>query len=641
MLNMKKTGISSTSGMMKKCCLSKVAAAVMVSLTCSTSVTAIEFSLSDDWYGSFDSTISYGISYRVEDRDENLIGKYNNDPVGIFPGNGITPVGAWSNNIDDGNLNFDTGIFSNVLKGTHELDFQYAGKFGVFARATWFYDTELEDNDREFRQLTDAALNQHGSDIEMLDAYFWASFDVGDKPAQIRAGEMVVNWGESTFIQHSISEANPLDLAKLRVPGSELKEAFIPVQTLWGTIDLSDSFTLEAYVQFEWEHVDLDAPGTYFSTNDFLGEGGEVIWLNFGQVADIPNDQYGTDLPPEALALVGTSQAFRESDREADDDGQWGVRLGWYSEALNSTEFGFYYINYHNKRPIISANGHNGRSVTGFAEYLEDIELYGVSFNTVVQGGFLEGLSIAGEFSYRQDEPLQIDDIELLFEALEPIGGVALGTSQIPGTVRPGEEISGYRLFDTMQFQTTFTQLLGPRFGASQSTFLLEAGATYIDNLPDQDELRFDAPGTPRSANPAREGNGFAFLADDDAVCATSASDHTTGEPILVQCEGLETNEHGEDFSWGYRMLFSLNYNDVFAGWNATPRIVFQHDVKGTTPSPIANFIEDRKSVGISVAFDYQSVWRVNTAYNIFTGGGTANLLSDRDFASINVSYSF
>ena len=62
-----------------------------------------------DWSGSWDNTISYGISIRGEDPDPAFIGK----------GNGGTAEAIID---DDGNLNWDSGdIFSNVIKGTSEI----------------------------------------------------------------------------------------------------------------------------------------------------------------------------------------------------------------------------------------------------------------------------------------------------------------------------------------------------------------------------------------------------------------------------------------------------------------------------------------------------------------------------------------
>lgn len=54
-------------------------------------------------------------------------------------------------------------------------------------------------------------------------------------------------------------------------------------------------------------------------------------------------------------------------------------------------------------------------SLTGLLEYPEDIKLYGVSFNT----SFGE-ISFQGEIAYRPNLPLQVDDIDVAFAALQP-----------------------------------------------------------------------------------------------------------------------------------------------------------------------------------------------------------------------------
>ncbi len=557
-----------------------------------------------EWEGSFDTTISVGSSWRIENQDGRLIGR------GKTGDNGVMGQ-SFSHNGDDGNLNFHKGdAFSQVLKGVHEFGLQHSSGVGFFLRGSWFYDNKLKNgdfryygtsstntpgfNDPRFNGFSDAALDKQGSDARMLDAYIYHTWQFEESALQVRLGEQVVNWGESTFIQHSISEANPIDVTKLRVPGAELKEAFIPVQTLWASYDLSDTVTLEAYAQFEWEHVRVDEPGTYFATQDFLGESGQYIWLGFTLNGA---DEYTP------------SVAFRTADRDARDDGQFGVKLSWYAEDLGDTEFGFYYLNYHNKRPIISARKFNflAGGVTGFLEYLEDIELYGISFNTATDFG----LSIAGEVSSRVDEPLQVDDVELLFATLDGLS-VPTGTSQLNASGPAGTEISGYRLFDTIQGQMTLTHLFGPGAGASQWTGLMEVGFNQIENMPSQDVLRFEAPGTARSGNPARAG-----------------------------FEGVETNNFADDFSWGYRLVLKADFSDVFDGWNMSPRVIFQHDVEGITPAPISNFVEGRKAMALGVAFDYLKEWKVDFAYNQYFGGGTQNLLSDRDFVALTASYSF
>ena len=542
----------------------------------------------------------------MEDRDISRIGHTNLADLEGVPYSSIDFTrGAWSNNNDDSNLNFDKGdAFSRAFKVTSEFGLEHTSGFGFFVRGTGVYDPEIMGgHERRRKPISEEAAENHGKNFRLLDAYMYHTVDFAETSMQWRLGQQVISWGESTFIQHGLSEINAIDVTKLRVPGSEIKEGLIPVETLWASMDLSDTLSLEAYVQFEWEKFRTDEPGTYFATQDFAGETGESIHLGFGTV---PEGTLGTE-------------AYRIDDRDAKDDGQFGIKLAWLAEDWNYTEFGFYYVNYHNKRPLISANawgnaivdGAPTQAVTGFFEYLEDIQMFGLSFNTSTDGG----MSIAGEMTYRKDEPLQIDDVELLFATLEPIGQIPSGTSQIPGGADLGDEISGYRLLDTVQLQTTFTKFMGPTWGADQWVVLVEVGANMILDMPEEGDLdfvRFEAPGTFRSGNDLR-----------------------------IPFEGKTENSFADDFSWGYRLVSKWDYTDVIGGWNMSPRIVLQHDVSGITPGPISNFIEDRKAVTLGLGLDFQARWKADIGYSMFSGAGTQNVMGDRDFAAINVSYSF
>ncbi len=163
---------------------------------------------------TWDTTISWGAQYRLDDPDPAIIGLASR-------GN------AFSVNGDDGNLNYDTGIFSNVLKLTSEMDLR--GKSaGAFVRFRAFYDYENEDGDRLRTPLSKEALKRVGSRADVLDAFVWKKFNLGSRPAEIRIGEQVLSWGESTFIQGGINAINPIDVSAIRVPGAELRDALLP-----------------------------------------------------------------------------------------------------------------------------------------------------------------------------------------------------------------------------------------------------------------------------------------------------------------------------------------------------------------------------------------------------------------------------
>ena len=63
-----------------------------------------------DWYGSFDTTISYGASWRADDYDPADVGKaWNNPAIAatglIYSDEQRAALGRWSTNDDDGDLN--------------------------------------------------------------------------------------------------------------------------------------------------------------------------------------------------------------------------------------------------------------------------------------------------------------------------------------------------------------------------------------------------------------------------------------------------------------------------------------------------------------------------------------------------------
>ena len=77
---------------------------------------AINFqSASGDWSGSWDTTIGYGQGWRVSGRDCQLIAMANG-------GCGYSP------NIDEGDLNYGKGTFTQAVTGVTELSPQLQGQ---------------------------------------------------------------------------------------------------------------------------------------------------------------------------------------------------------------------------------------------------------------------------------------------------------------------------------------------------------------------------------------------------------------------------------------------------------------------------------------------------------------------------------
>lgn len=545
-----------------------------------------------------DTAITVGGSVRLEERSDDLVGIANGGT-------------AFSVNGDDGNLNYDKGDFFSIAgKVTSELTLKHEN-LKLFARGLYLYDAVGRDdetitiNNFGFNPATgvrtpagsttraerpEATREEIGDNTELLDLYLQGDFEIFDRLLTLRVGRQLVSWGESSFIPNGINVVNAFDLSKLRVPGRELRDAFRPSSMLWGVMDLTDTVSVEAFLQIRWDETRPDPKGSYFSTNDFATIGADFVMLGFGLT---PEGTPGSTVP-------------RAADRAPNDNEQGGIALRWFSSALGDTEFGLYAMNYHSRLPVFSAISASTSPDSGryFAEYPEDVKMFGLSFNTTVFGA-----SLSGEYSLHKDAPLQIDDIELLFAALG-------FPNKIGAFVGGGKYIPGFKRFDISQIQFSLLKTLGPHnyIGANDVVLLFEAGANYVHSMPDASVLPLDAPGTYRKAPP----------------------------DLVARSPGTEDLEnYADDFSTGYRFVAQAKYLRSFAGFNVLPRLIFFHDVHGTTPRPDSTFVHGRKTLGLGVTFAHIDDWSVDFSYNRYFGGGRFNLIHDRDFASANIKYSF
>ena len=115
--------------------------------------------------GSWDTTLTYGQAWRIESRDCRLIAIADG-------GCGRSP------NIDDGDLNYDTDMYSRALKVLTELSLNYRG-VGAFVRASALYD------DAAGNTAAHAAVRRSPKDLvesytRLLDAFVYAKFDLGE-----------------------------------------------------------------------------------------------------------------------------------------------------------------------------------------------------------------------------------------------------------------------------------------------------------------------------------------------------------------------------------------------------------------------------------------------------------------------------
>lgn len=376
-----------------------------------------------DLKGSFNTTLTVGGMFRVSKRDQNLIGQANGGK-------------AYSINTDNGDLNYNTGLVSGSGRMTNELKLDYHN-IGFFGRATFYYDAVNANGSSNDGARTNAftlsstARDQSATYARLLDAYAFGHFDVGSTSTlTVRAGNQVLSWGESTFIPNGINAINPVDVSALHQPGTELKEAFLPVPMISASLGLTNTFSMEAFYQLKWEKTLLDPNGTYFSADDALSPGSRYLSIPFGNPLaldkasqgailtnlSVPNPILGQTIP---IAPFGTNIP-RLNDHNARDDGQFGLAAHYSIPDLNDTELSLFFMRYNNRVPDLSVKvgsfGSFASSPTTFtnnsgyyADYANDIKLYGASFNTSVYG-----VAVQGEYSFRQGQPLQYDAVDII-----------------------------------------------------------------------------------------------------------------------------------------------------------------------------------------------------------------------------------
>ncbi|MCU0767658.1 MAG: DUF1302 domain-containing protein [Gammaproteobacteria bacterium] len=573
--------------------------------------------LPSEFKWNWDNTVSYGLGFRLNDPDRRLIG---------LAAGGT----AYSVNGDDGIQNYDTGIFTNAAKLTSELEWSYRG-IGGFVRAFGFYDYENQSADRVRTELSSGAKRRVGARAELRDAFVYGRFKLGGRPGELRAGWQVINWGESTFIQGGISAINPVDVSALRVPGSELREAFLPLGAVKLSLKPSTSTSFEAFYQFTWEQTYPDPVGSYFSTTDLAGEGATKVMLGFGSAPDtIP---VGTPIPGNPVGVA----VPRVDTVEPSSQGQYGAALRVLLDGLGGTELSAYFVNYHSRLPLIMANtgtaagllqsGNYAASASYFLTYPEDIKLLGFGFNTQLGRS---GIALQGELSHRLDVPLQMDDVEILYAALTPLrllppvpqlapliglGNLLAANNQV-GAYGFSQPITGYRRFDTTQAQITLTKAFSRLLGADQVVLVGEAGWSTVHDMPAQSELRLEAPGT-----------------------------YTSGNEVFTTARVQPATEPASAFptknSWGYVVAGRFEYNNAIGAVNMTPRFSFSQDVSGISPGPGGNFVEGRKGLTLGLALQYRFNWELDVSYTNFFGADRYNLLNDRDFVAANVKFSF
>lgn len=663
--------------------------AAAIPLILAAQANAVEFYFGDVEM-SLDSQLTLGSSWRMEDRDPALT-------------QGITGSDTFAQNDNDGDNNFDKGdAFSQVFKGTHDFQISYEN-FGAFVRGKYWYDAALEDGNKadfddgarissapttRLDKSDGSAFSDEGasdyakfSGAQILDAFVYGEFELGEMPLDVRLGKQVLSWGESTFIQGGINQTNPFDVSALRRPGAELKEGLIPVNMAFASLGVTENLSAELFYQFEHQETVIPHCGTYFSDVDYAAEGCGPVETAAGNI-------------DRDLSFGG------DGIKRPSDDGQFGVAFRYFSEALD-TEFGFYAMNVHSRVPLISGTkatmnelailttnpvvnptpGAGGSGPGGtitfndsvaalmaggldqgtatvsvlaglttnatalsaidsaiftenpyyYVDFPEDQQLAGVSFATNIAG-----VAVSGEVTHKLDVPVQINTTQLVGAILQADGvysaqyasAFAGGVTGIPaGNAAAAASYAEAATEATLgAFGVEVALTADGESAPGYKTFDVTQAQVTAIKLFDQ------VLGANRYALVAEAGYTFVHDLDEDSSIKFKGTCNTAG----TECTNTVT-----EGSWGYRLRVSGDYSDVFAGINLSPVLSFAHDVEGRAPDPGGNFIEDRQTIGLALNAEYANMYTAGLSYTMYEGGGDINGLDDRDYAAVTLGVQF
>ncbi len=286
-------------------------------------------------------------------------------------------------------------------------------------------------------EFTSYARVYAGRNIELYDAFVHSGADIGGHRLAFRLGRHTLTWGESLLLANGISAAQaPVDVTKvLTVPGLQVKDFFMPVNQLSGSLELSSNWSLQSYYQLEYRATRVPAPGTYFSTADIVFDGAENAFFGPGLTP-----RSGTQKPKGAKGQYGVALLYRNPN------------VGW--------DFGAYYLRYTARTPQIYLQLDPTFTPSNyFFVYPQKIDIFALSTS-----GHVGDASMAGEVSVHNNMPLVSNGVGVVF----------------PGAVADGAGNPLYPVGRTLHFQASTIWTLPTLPLWDSSSLLAEFGGNTL-----------------------------------------------------------------------------------------------------------------------------------------------------------------
>ncbi|OXI33530.1 DUF1302 domain-containing protein [Burkholderia aenigmatica] len=577
--------------------------------------------------GSWVSNLTAGMAIRTKNPSCSLTGDPNAYGCGA-----AANTGQWGSS-DEGDLNYRKGqLYSTYVSATSELLLKMPSEGLKFmVRGTGMYDFMAKNTNRT--PLSSTAAAQIVYNAQLLDLWGEKDFTINGQAAHFRLGNQVINWGESVFASSGINATNSLDLQKLLIPGTQLKQALLPSPMLSFAAGLSHGFSTEAYYQFQWNGNRFPPVGSFWSTTNNFGRGAEPLTTSTTNF-NVSGPGAGTI----ANAIGGPGAAGNQNTLNAINNGlvngqfsgppfndlgvpvstqlpakyrpQFGVKFNYTPRSVD-VNLAFYYENYTDKSPVFSslANG------TAQWSYLGNRQLFGVSANFS-----LGPWAIGTELSYRPRDAVSLSGC---FGAGGPLDA---NTNGVPG-------IECQQWVDKKKFQYDINGLLS--LTRSEYPFLKLIGADAAALTTELTWIYY----------PGLNANGITRTINGQTVTQVPSSGYlawqndnsSLGYPI-VAAQGTSSSVGATiDFNWTYD-------GTLIPGWQVTPGATLSMGLYGYTPTLNANYLQGTKSLNLYVLFNQNpTVWQAGINYTMFWGGHTAtgNPYADRNFVGLFVTRNF
>ena len=581
----------------------------------STLATAIAVSIystvaAAQWDVEFVNTLTYGVMMRTESPNEAAI--VPKDPGSTDNPNYLfdTAQAVRAANANDGNQNFKKNdIVQNRISIISDLTIRN-GDFGVFVRGRAWYDDMYQNkelyswsenvgvispygdfNGDQMGQFQPESKDYLSSEIELLDAYVFTSFEVLGKFANLKVGRQVINWGESLAFSNSIAASiNPYDANAATRAGIELKEIYQPTESVYGQIGLTNKISMEGFYQWKYRGTELIPTGAFFSEQDMLGAGGKQM-------------------------IIAQSEKYSIDDQRdnVSDSGQYGLAFRYFTDS--GTEYGIYAINAHDKTPSLETFRTNAtlelinipalgedpadsvavKEGQGYyvVDYKEDVKTFGASFSSVIGN-----TNVSGEILYRPNETV---------------------------------------ILDANCIAITIDQSL--------------VGGGEMEAVDDPRSCNDHGPSEISEAKYAQAQVSFIHLFSENALWDALT---LTGEAVSWMYRDIVNGDHDDEQSlyvtntptgFGSLMIADIQYNNVFWGANLNLPMTWQHGWAGTNLR--TNSREGASIYSVGAQLTFPSDWQTGISYTVYQGEDKDQFdknfyyLSDRDNIAFNVKYNF